>query len=345
MKKLVTLPALCIALTLGAQDFHYSMFTMSPLNLNPALTGAFSGDLRIVNNYRTQWASVSKPFTTYSFGGDYILPAKDARKASPDYFALGVMVNADKAGSTALKHNSFNVLGAYHKSLDGTGATMFSFGASAGYGLRSINTAESTWDAQWTGIAHDPNRPSGETYSYRETFGFFDFSVGAAITGTGNSRFMWRTGVGLHHINRPLINFLGDEDRLYMKIGWHASAQVAFSDDPIAWLVPQVQVVQHGPARVVNLGAGMKFKLSERSRYTNYREEKTVTIGGMYRLGDAGSGYIRFDFGPVGAAFNYDLNISPLTAASQGRGAMEFMLIYTGVYRNKNAKLSAPSFN
>jgi hypothetical protein len=64
----------------------------------------------------------------------------------------------------------------------------------------------------------------------------------------------------------------------------------------------------------------------------------------MYRLGDAVSGYIRVDIGAVGAAFNYDINVSKLTAASNGKGALEFMLIYTGIYRDQNTRLAKPSF-
>src|SRR4051812_43081822 len=81
-----------------SQDFHYSMFTMAPLTLNPALTGNFTGDLRIVNNYRMQWSTVSKPYTTYTFGGDVHLPKKDRHKASPDFFAVGLNIDVDKAG-------------------------------------------------------------------------------------------------------------------------------------------------------------------------------------------------------------------------------------------------------
>src|ERR1041385_8247789 len=115
--------------TLSAQDFHYSMFTMAPLALNPALTGNYTGDLRIVNNYRMQWGSVAtKPYSTYSFGGDMPIKKNDKRKASPDFFAVGLNVNMDKAGSTSLKNNQFAAMGSYNKSLDGTGETFFSLG-------------------------------------------------------------------------------------------------------------------------------------------------------------------------------------------------------------------------
>ena len=36
------------------QDIHFSNWQMSPLNLNPANTGMFEGDGRIIFNYRNQ---------------------------------------------------------------------------------------------------------------------------------------------------------------------------------------------------------------------------------------------------------------------------------------------------
>jgi type IX secretion system PorP/SprF family membrane protein len=326
---------------LGAQDFHYSMFTMAPLTMNPALTGNFAGDLRIVNNYRMQWSSVAKPYTTYSFGGDMPLARRDKRKSSPDFFAVGVNVNVDKAGSTSLVNNQFSAMGSYNKSLDGKGGTFFSIGFQAALGQRSINLGTASWDRQFDGLAYDPTLASGETSLPNDHYVFGDYSAGLAITSVSNERFKMSGGVAVSHLNRPEIEFLGGADKLFMKINAHYSAQVALGQNSNAWLLPQVQYVQQGPARMINMGAGMKFQLQERSHYTGYQNDRAFSFGGMYRLGDAFSAYARVDLGPIGAAFNYDINVSQLTAASQGKGALEFMLIYTGVYSARKGK---PSF-
>jgi len=49
---------LVLSFQLHAQDIHYSQFDRSPLNINPALTGLFKGDLRFIGNYRSQWNRV-----------------------------------------------------------------------------------------------------------------------------------------------------------------------------------------------------------------------------------------------------------------------------------------------
>ena len=50
-----------------SQDIHFSQYNLSPLNLNPSLTGAFQGDLRFIGNHRNQWSSVSNPYATFGF--------------------------------------------------------------------------------------------------------------------------------------------------------------------------------------------------------------------------------------------------------------------------------------
>lgn len=328
----------------SAQDFHYSLFTMAPLTLNPAMTGNFTGDLRIVNNYRTQWGSVSKPYSTFSFGGDMPLKKKDKKKSSPDFFAIGLNVNVDKAGSTSLKNNQGMASFSYNKSLDGVGATFFSLGFQAGINQRSINLGGASWDMQFDGLNYDAALPTGETALPNDHYLYGDYAAGIGFTSVANERFKISAGASASHLSRPQINFLGGSDRMFMKFGFHFSSQIALGANSNAWLVPAIQYVQQGPARLINAGAGVKYKMQERSHYTSHQNDRSFTIGGMYRLQDAVSAYVRVDIGPIGAAFNYDINVSKLTAATSGKGALEFMLIYTGIYSNQNTRMSKPSF-
>lgn len=343
-KTLITIGLCCSFLVVGAQDFHYSMFTMSPLTLNPALTGNFVGDIRVVNNYRMQWSTVSKAYTTYSLGADMPLARKDKKKGSPDFFAAGVNVNVDKAGSTALRNNYYGGTFSYNKSLDGFGGTYFSFGANLGFCQRSISLAGASWGAQWNGIAYDGALATGEGAGIGDSYNFMDMGVGLAVTSTGNQRFRLSGGLAANHITRPRVDFLGQEDRLHMKISVHGKAEIALGESSNAWLVPSVLYVQQGPARLINVGVGAKYQFSERSRYTDYQNEKSFTVGTMYRMADAFSAYFRLDIASVGVAFNYDLNTSKLTAASNGVGAFEFMLIYTGLYSHVNTRSSSRNF-
>lgn len=65
MKKTLTLLAVTLGFSASAQqDIHFSQFYASPLQLNPATAGMFEGDIRVNCLYRTQWPSITAPFTT-----------------------------------------------------------------------------------------------------------------------------------------------------------------------------------------------------------------------------------------------------------------------------------------
>jgi len=81
--------------SLNAQDIHFSQIGNSPLNISPALTAVFSGDIRFVGNFKSQWQSVPVDFMTFS--GAYEM--KFLNKNMPNsQFGGGLIFNYDQAG-------------------------------------------------------------------------------------------------------------------------------------------------------------------------------------------------------------------------------------------------------
>jgi len=59
------------ALKVSSQDAHFSQFYASPLTLNPAIAGTYTGTFRISAIYRDQWRSaVDDPLKTFAVSGD-----------------------------------------------------------------------------------------------------------------------------------------------------------------------------------------------------------------------------------------------------------------------------------
>lgn len=327
-----------------AQDFQYSLFNMAPLVINPALTGNYDGDLRVINNYRTQWSAVAKPFITYSLSADKPFLSSDEKASANDFFAAGLLFNADKAGSSQLKNTSFMASGSYNKSLDGARNSIFSFGLMMGLQQRSLSLAKLSWDSQYNGFTYDPSLPSNESSVSGDAHYHFDMTGGLAFTSRLTEQVRMNGGIALHHLTRPKINLTPETDRLYRKLAIHASSQISLNENQNSWILPRVLFVQQGPSRLLNLGLGVKFRLNERSRYTNFKEEKNISFGMMYRLQDAVSGWLRIDYGSFAGAICYDINVSLLKPASQGKGAMELMLMYTGIYSSANTRMANRRF-
>ena len=119
MKKLHIVPVLMaffFTLQLSAQDIHFSQFYMSPLNLNPAMTGVMNCNTRLVANYRNQWAGVlqSDAYNTYSVSYD-----QKVAVGRTDYFGIGGTFWGDVAGASRFGSTQGRISLAYSKKVAG----------------------------------------------------------------------------------------------------------------------------------------------------------------------------------------------------------------------------------
>ena len=94
------------AVSVKAQDIHFSQFYLSPLNLNPAMTGAMDCNIRLVANYRNQWGSVlgANAYNTYSVSYDQKVPV-----GRYDYVGFGATFWNDVAGEVDFSTLTANV--------------------------------------------------------------------------------------------------------------------------------------------------------------------------------------------------------------------------------------------
>ena len=97
----ILFPAIMILLLItsevNAQDPHFSQFYMSPLTLNPAVTGMFNAKARFTANYRNQWASVTVPYQTFSASGE---GSFFREQLGGDYAGFGLIALNDVAGDS-----------------------------------------------------------------------------------------------------------------------------------------------------------------------------------------------------------------------------------------------------
>src|SRR5205823_1965996 len=133
MKKLFLTVTVCGGLVSGAfaQDPNFSQFFVSPLTLNPALTGKFDGTVRVAGNYRNQWPTINNAFTTYTASLDMgilknVIPENDV-------FGVGIMMFSDKSGNGALQNNVISLSTSDHKALDEEGSNQIGLGFQVSY--------------------------------------------------------------------------------------------------------------------------------------------------------------------------------------------------------------------
>jgi len=337
-----------------AQDIHFSQFYMSPLNLNPAMTGVMNSQVRVVGNYRNQWASVlkSNAFSTYSVSYDQKIPV-----GRYDYFGVGGTFWGDKAGQSDFKTLQGKMSVSYSKRMGGyrSKSHYLVVGVEGGVSQRSIDFLNLQWGSQHDGAGgFNGQLPSGETFD-RDNFLFADMSAGLMWFTVFDENSNFYIGGAFSHLNRANQSFDSNEDiPLYSKFTIHAGAEL-MGDSRIG-LVPGMVAFFQGPSFELNAGTSLKFLMGG-GRGKN-SDTQSFQIGLWTRLANRVNGTdvlvapapgeppvitrnedvsvwvdaiilsTRFDYNNFGLGFSYDVNVSNLKPASNSNGAFEFSIIY-----------------
>ncbi|MFT5168757.1 MAG: type IX secretion system PorP/SprF family membrane protein [Saprospiraceae bacterium] len=317
------------ALSLNAQDIHFSQFYLSPLNLNPAMTGVMNCNVRLVANYRNQWASVlnSNAYNTYSVSYDQRIPV-----GRYDFFGIGGTFWGDKAGELDFGTLQARLSFAYSKKMGGyrSKAHYLVFGADAGVSQRSIDFLNAQYGNQNRDGVFDGSMASGEAFE-NTNFLFADVSAGLlwfTVFDEDNNLYL---GGAYSHLTNANQSFSDSAFvALYSKFTAHAGGEFMMTSK--VGLVPGVIALVQGPSFELNTGASLKFLLGG-----NKRQYQAFQVGAWMRLSnhftktttaDAFILSTRFDYNDFSLGFSYDINVSSLRPASNANGAFEFALVY-----------------
>ncbi len=315
---------------LKAQDIHFSQFYLSPLNLNPAMTGVMNCNVRLVANYRNQWSSVLKAnaFNTYSVSYDQRIPV-----GRYDFFGVGGTFWGDKAGESEFATLQGRLSLSYSKKMGGyrSKAHYLVFGADVGITQRSVEFQNLRWGRRNNGGRFDPSASSGETGFDLGNYIFADVSAGLLWFTVLNEDNNFYLGAAYHHLNRANQSFNSQEfEALYSKFTIHAGGEFMMTDR--IGLVPGVITLFQGPSFELNTGTSLKFLLGG-----NKRNYQAFQVGAWMRISnhfeeavtaDALIFSTRFDYNDFSVGFSYDVNVSSLKPASNSNGAFEFALVY-----------------
>jgi len=310
-----------------AQDAQFSQYYNSPLTINPSLTGAFIGDIRILINYKNQWSSISTPYKTFASSFDMGLMKK---KGKIGFLGIGVSFLSDKAGNSQLDLNEVNLSLAYHARI--SEYSTLSAGIVGGFAQSSIDISKLEWSSQYDGSSFNPTLPSYET-GYSENKSYPDFGAGVEwsyakgeMYATANNQFSINAGLAVFHANQPNISFYSTaQDNLPIKIVLHGNSQIGFSNSKYS-LIPSFLYIQQGVAKDIIAGGSFRIKLQEESKYTGFIKGAAISLGGLYRVGDAFIPYTQIEFANYAIGINYDVNLSGLTTATSGKGGFEISL-------------------
>lgn len=311
---------------LSAQDIHWSLYNMSPLTLNPALTGSYLGTARIGGIYRDQAfnASGATGYTTPSFYIDAPIVAIGKR----DWIGIGGMFYADEAGSASLTNQGAYASIAYHKALDKKGNTLLSFGLQGGLLSRDIDVNELRFgdevlnELQSGTFTQTPGNRDNLAGSSA-----FDLNAGVMLTARLNKLTDLNVGLSFYHILSP--NYALDNTQTIntpkgardLPLAFKLHGQFNFSMGKKWLLSPTFLYNQAYASNEIQVQAMLGYKLND-------KDPMIIKLGPGYRLGDAVSALLGVDYKSFRFGASYDFTVSGLSDINNGQGAFEFALSY-----------------
>tara|TARA_Y100000385_G_scaffold162110_1_gene168139 strand:+ start:2592 stop:3599 length:1008 start_codon:yes stop_codon:yes gene_type:complete len=296
---------------LKGQDFHYSMNQLSPLNLNPALTGWYDGDLRINSNHRSQWKSVSTPFNTYSLSTDF-----SNSKSIP----FGILINQDIAGDSKFKTLQFNM--SFSLNLVKDSLQLLRIGFQGGYTSRSIHVDDLSFDAQYNGSFFDPNLSTLEDFNnFKTNYGNVNSGI-LYVRKLGQKQYI-KSHLSCFNLNQSDQSFMGASPSIPIDIKLVSKLEHQLIFNNFFQLQTSLFFLNQGPHSEILVGSEFHYTLAELLNI-----KRKVWMGLYYRNKDAifitaGLTYDSWNFG-----ISYDINLSELVPASRQRGGFEIALAY-----------------
>ena len=323
----------------NAQDIHFSQYNYSPLNLNPANTAAFNGDIRFCANYKNQWEKVPSPYRTYAASYDMSILKGTWKKG---YLGAGLQFFKDCAGDAKMGLTQFNISVSAIKEMSTN--TNLAIGIQGGFAQRSIDFSSLTWDSQYDGMEYNAGLPtcevgsSGVNYSDYSTGILWNYGKGDMYS-TANDAIRAHIGLAFFHINAPNQSFVGKTDRLSAKYVFHGGVSIGIKNTNLS-LCPDYMLLIQGAAKEFTFGNAFKYNLQEASRYTGNIKGRAMYLGIHYRFADALilSYFLELDKYALGVS--YDINVSNLTAATSGLGGIEVALRFINFTSKNTAKTS-----
>ncbi|RYZ53576.1 MAG: type IX secretion system membrane protein PorP/SprF [Sphingobacteriales bacterium] len=311
----------------AGQDVHFSQFFESPLYRNPALSGIFTGDIRVQAIFRDQWNSVTNAYKTGSLNAEYKTPIGQA----DDFLTIGMLALHDRAGTIGWTTVQFLPALTYHKSLSADYNRYLSVGFMGGWVQKNFDRSKMTTNSTYEGIG-DGEPLANTSYSYLD--GSAGISYNATIRDNPDDNLY--LGIAYHHFARPNQSFYRDP-AIELNPKWVFSGGVRFGISEYAYLTMQADHSRQGSFTESVAGAMVGMKLGPDPENPPY----VLHAGAYFRLNDALIPVVKLDYFPFSFAFSYDVNVSRLRTSSYGRGGMELSLSFVKSLDRDNASLNA----
>lgn len=330
---------------LYAQGVHFTQYNMSPLTINPALSGKYEGTFRLGGIVRDQWRAVvsSSAYQTQSLYLDSPLLRGFRRK---DWIGLGVVAFNDVRSVGKLKTTAFNISGAYHLALDRKGTSVLSIGAQYSNNSRDVNNnflfeENIKQNSPQTTAGIDPLfNGSGSNNPMLEA-NYNTWNAGVLFSSKMNKTTDVQVGLSFANITRPESGFSasggsggglsGNTSKIARNMTLHGKFDAKLNKKFTLSPSFLFQTTAKQDEIIVQALAGYLW---------DEKRDLTLNAGLSYRLADAISPIVGARYKKLTLGVAYDLRVGQvLNSATGGRGGIEIAAYYIQkIYKQPKVK-------
>ena len=301
---------------LPAQDLHFSQFNRNPSQLNPALVGAFRGDVRASTMLRSQWSAVPVPYLTTTLLGDAKI-----KDFGDGVLGGGVQIDYDRAGDGHLSWLRLGASVGYTRQL--SDALFLSAGGQLLFLQRSVDASRLTFAEQFNGDVFDPTRP-GELagkLSAAAVSGSAGLNLHVQRSGT---RTKFDFGAAAFHLNTPTTSFpFEGPASADWPLRLNGYGLVVYQLTDRLDFVGQALYQRQRSYQEALASGGVRYHLR-----TDPDQELSLQLTIGHRIRDAVIPAVELRHRMFTGGVSYDINVSGFDRATGGRGGPELFFLY-----------------
>jgi type IX secretion system PorP/SprF family membrane protein len=323
---------LILSLQLSAQDPHFSQFFASPLTINPANTGNFTGIIRVASNIKNQLPDFNNAYTTKTVSLDAPILKKNIPKK--DKLSLGMLFLSDQSGNRLLNNNHLALSVSYNKALDKKGENAIIAGFQINYGKYQFDLTRANFEDQLTSGGFTNSTSDfliGNSFTKSNT----DINAGLLYLGSFGDENRFYIGTSYYHILRPTIGFSTSSDILNSRYNIHGATYISLSYSTS--LHSNFQFQKQGESNEFLLGSAI-------SRYFGNKNGYEIYAGLWYRNKESLIPYLGLEWANIRAGFTYDMGVFSKTTSTNMFQSNELSLIYVLNIYNGEPFFKCPKF-
>jgi type IX secretion system PorP/SprF family membrane protein len=315
-----------------AQDPHFSQFFASPLTINPANTGNFSGSLRAALNSRTQLPDFNNAYATKTLSLDAPILKKYIRE--DDKLSVGLLILSDQSGNKLLNDNNIAFSVSYSKALDENANHSIAAGFQVNYSMYRFDPTKANFEDQLTAAGFTGSSAElilGNNFTKNTA----DVNAGILYTGSTSDNNIFYVGVSYYHFSKPTVGFTTPNYFTPARTNIHGGAYFSLSN--AASLHTSFQYQQQGLTNELLVGAALSY-------YLGTNTDLEIYAGLWSRVKESIIPYVGLEWNHIRAGFTYDIGAANQLASSKFYQSSEFSLIYILDNKSKAFKIKCPKF-